>query len=187
MNFIGVMGEDDDFDEEVSAEEQLARAHLFYEENGLSEEEILRSWGSAMNFMLSYGLKPWKSEDLESARSISMALKDGQRQDEEGEEEDFEEEQRIPLQEQELDLLARAEGWTSANGDSATNMIAYTRNNERLNFWLTTGTVGSYLWHPKKPTKKRTQLFRREITMSEAAAIFNNPRVHTGKGYTVKG
>ena len=35
-----------------------------------------------------------------------------------------------------------------------------------------------------KPTKKRTQLFRREITMSEAAAIFNNPRVHTGKGYS---
>ena len=93
----------DDSDEELSAEEQLARTHLFNEGNDmLNAEEILRSWGSALNFMLSYGLKPWKFEDLEMAKSISMALKGAD------EEEDYEEEQRMPLQEQELDLLARA-------------------------------------------------------------------------------
>jgi hypothetical protein len=84
----------------------------------------------------------------------------------------------------ELDRWASAEGWSRTNGDIGTHMIAFIRNDERLNFWLTTGTVGSYLWHPRQPEKRRTQLFRKAISAQEAREIFKNPRVHTGKGYS---
>jgi len=51
----------------------------------------------------------------------------------------------------------------------------------KLNIWCTTGTVGSYLKHPKQGN---TQLFRRQIsTWSELNSILENPRVHTDKGY----
>ena len=50
-----------------------------------------------------------------------------------------------------------------------------------IDVWPTTGTIGSYLRHPRQG--KRTQLFRKECTDEEAIAIFDNPRSHTGKGY----
>ena len=54
----------------------------------------------------------------------------------------------------------------------------------KLNIWCTTGTVGSYLKHPKQGN---TQLFRRQIsTWSELDAILRNPRVHTDKGFQRK-
>ena len=40
----------------------------------LTTKEIKDSWGSFTNFMLSYGLKPYKPEDCEEAAAISKAL-----------------------------------------------------------------------------------------------------------------
>ena len=60
-------------------------------------------------------------------------------------------------------------------------MYSYRKNDIRLNFWPTTGTVGSYLFHPK--SRRKTQLFRREIQENYAENIFRNPRVHSGVGY----
>jgi len=59
-------------------------------------------------------------------------------------------------------------------------MASFKRDGVRLNFWLSTGTVGSYLEHPRQG---KTQLFRREVEMSQAFEIFQNPRIHTGVGY----
>ena len=42
----------------------------------LSKSEIIQSWGSLCNFMLSYGLKPYKFEDIEDAVSLSRSLKE---------------------------------------------------------------------------------------------------------------
>jgi len=42
----------------------------------LSKSEIIESWGSLSNFMLSYGLKPYKFEDIEDAVSLSRSLKE---------------------------------------------------------------------------------------------------------------
>lgn len=54
---------------------------------------------------------------------------------------------------------------------------------QKLNVWCTTGTVGSYLKHPNR--KQPTQLFRREVdTWNGLNDIFENPRVHTDKGYS---
>ena len=81
-----------------------------------------------------------------------------------------------------LDGLADKHGYIKINTDSSKwAMFSYRRDDIRLNFWPTTGTVGSFLYHPK--SRKKTQLFRRKIRQSDAEAIFRNPRVHTGVGY----
>lgn len=86
-----------------------------------------------------------------------------------------------PLNESELDYMGDTRGWEKIEGLPAQPpMASYKKDGIRLNFWLSTGTVGSYLNHPRQG---KTQLFRREISMSEASDIFNNPRQHTGKGY----
>ena len=82
--------------------------------------------------------------------------------------------------------MAEENGYHFASRDVGSHMIAFERDedNTRLNFWLSTGTVGSYLKHPKHPKKKRTQLFRRDVDLEGALEILFNPRVHTGTGYT---
>jgi hypothetical protein len=80
-----------------------------------------------------------------------------------------------------LDHLAREYNYTILDTSSSTApMASYSRNAVRLNFWLSTGTVGSYLKHPRRG---KTQLFRRNVDVNEAQVIFANPRVHTGRGY----
>lgn len=86
-----------------------------------------------------------------------------------------------PLNESELDYMADTRGYDKIEGvPTQPPMASYRRGDVRLNFWLSTGTVGSYLDHPRQG---KTQLFRRKISMSEVSDIFNNPRQHTGKGY----
>jgi len=86
-----------------------------------------------------------------------------------------------PLNESELDYTGETRGWEKIEGLPAQPpMASYRKDGVRLNFWLSTGTVGSYLDHP---CQGKTQLFRRDIVMSEARDIFDNPRKHTGKGY----
>jgi len=50
-----------------------------------------------------------------------------------------------------------------------------------VDVFYTTGTIGTYLYHPK--WKKRTQLYRRNMTLADLEKILDNPRVHTGEGY----
>ena len=89
--------------------------------------------------------------------------------------------QHWPLNESELDYAAETRGWDKIECErSEAPMASYKKDEVRLNFWLSTGTVGSYLDHP---TQGKTQLFRRDITMSAVAALFANPRQHTGVGY----
>jgi len=85
------------------------------------------------------------------------------------------------LDEAELDALARFHGYELLDTSSSTApMASYRRGAVRLNFWCTTGTVGSYLEHPRQG---KTQLFRRNVDLQEARQIFENPRMHTGRGY----
>jgi hypothetical protein len=85
------------------------------------------------------------------------------------------------LDESGLDGMATTHDWNKISTDtSQAAMASYSRQDMRLNFWLSTGTVGSYLDHPQQG---KTQLFRREVDMQQANEIFQNPRVHTGAGY----
>ena len=45
--------------------------------------------------------------------------------------------------------MAEQHGYHPAGRDIGTSMIAFEKGDTRLNFWLSTGTVGSYLKHPK--------------------------------------
>lgn len=86
-----------------------------------------------------------------------------------------------PLNESEVDNAAETRGWEKIDCElSEAPMASYKKDGVRLNFWISTGTVGSYLDHP---TQGKTQLFRRDIDMCGVAAIFDNPRHHTGVGY----
>ena len=175
--------------------EALARAMLIGVGGVRSQEVILKGWGSYFNFMMSYGLKPWNPEDVDEAKQIILAFCEGDEQAEREEESKTKVEtdsgatslkRSVPkmiFDETRLDIIAKECGWSKTNGDKGTFMVAYVKGDKRLNFWMSTGTVASYLWHPKKPKKKRTQLFRRDVRPSEVKELFLNPRKHTGKGY----
>jgi hypothetical protein len=59
------------------AENALAASELLDKTDPtlLTYKEIKRSYGSPLNFFLSFGLKPWNPEDCEEARAISRQLK----------------------------------------------------------------------------------------------------------------
>ena len=86
-------------------------------------------------------------------------------------------------------FAAKFNGWVIAQHNKASRVIAFTRQNrkskyiERINVYYTTGTIGTCIEHPKL---KKTQLFRRNQSISSMKRIFNNPRVHTGGGYRYK-
>ncbi|XRB20881.1 C2H2-type domain-containing protein [Pseudoscourfieldia marina] len=60
-------------------------------------------------------------------------------------------------------------------------MSGFDENAELVRVWWRTGTVGTYLKHPRHG---KTQLFRRNVdNMRLLGSIFANPRTHTGQGY----
>jgi hypothetical protein len=89
----------------------------------------------------------------------------------------------VTLNESELDSMAEARAWEKLDCTSSegTPMVSYRKDNVRLEVWLSTGTIGSYLEHPNQG---KTQLFLRNIMqIGEATEIFDNPHVHSNKGY----
>jgi 5'-3' exonuclease len=82
-----------------------------------------------------------------------------------------------------LSSIAEARGWTKVDTRNSTTPMESYKNvkGERVNYWHTTGTMGTCLEHPKQG---KTQLFRKDVnTQQQAKEIFDNPRKHTGKGY----
>lgn len=78
------------------------------------------------------------------------------------------------LNECELDVFASISGWEKVSTDSSkAPMASYKKDDMRLNFWLTTGAVGSYLTHP---SQGKAQLFPGDFTQIEANKVSNNPR-----------
>ena len=91
------------------------------------------------------------------------------------------------------DRLANNHGWTKLRITTQNAVVQRQRYQRKasddddadevviLDCWPTTGTIGSYLYHPRQ--RKKTQLFRSQCDDDMAARIFDNPRVHTGRGY----
>jgi hypothetical protein len=82
----------------------------------------------------------------------------------------------LVLNEDSLDDLADRYGYSKLYMMQTTPMASYRRGPCHLNFSLTTGTVGSELEHPKRG---KFQLFRKDVSMGEAEAVFRNPRLRT--------
>ena len=59
-------------------------------------------------------------------------------------------------------------------------MISFFKGDMRVNVYYTTMTVSTAIDHP---VKGRCQMYRRNVTQRQLASIFQNPRVHLGKGY----
>lgn len=76
--------------------------------------------------------------------------------------------------------LAYDYGWREKDLNTASRVVSFVRENERINVYYTTGTVGTCVNHP---SRGKTQLFRRNVTLQQLGDIFMNPRAHTGKGY----
>jgi len=74
-------------------------------------------------------------------------------------------------------------GWEHVDTQKNPPVVSFRRKGVRVNVYYTKMTVGTCLDHP---TKKKTQLFRKNVSMGQLEKIFDNPRVHTGKGYYKK-
>ena len=79
--------------------------------------------------------------------------------------------QKVPITTRN-DTLHRQRYCKDPGGDDGTMWI--------VDCWPTTKTIASFLKHPRQ---KKTQLFRQECDDDLTRRIFENPRVHTGKGY----
>jgi hypothetical protein len=83
---------------------------------------------------------------------------------------------------------ASKHGWVSLKNLKDPYMTSYKKDLDggtaRINIWKNDRndylTVGTYINHPKLG---RNQLFRKYCTPQEVESIFQNPRIHTGKGY----
>lgn len=78
-------------------------------------------------------------------------------------------------------------GWYEHDYQWSQGQLVILRKNDangdqmQLNIWCTTGTIGSYLNHPRRG---KTQLFRRAVhNVRDLRAILDNPRVHGQGGY----
>ncbi|GAX22786.1 hypothetical protein FisN_11Hu323 [Fistulifera solaris] len=76
--------------------------------------------------------------------------------------------------------IAYAFRYTEIMLNDVSRVISFRRDRARINVYYSTGTVGTCLSHP---TKGKTQLFRRDVTLQELKQLFQDPRLHTGKGY----
>lgn len=81
---------------------------------------------------------------------------------------------------QSVSQAAQERGWTQVAHNETSRVLGYTRGDERVNVYYTTGTVGTCVDHP---SSGRTQLFRQGQDSAGLNDIFDNPRVHTGTGY----
>lgn len=55
------------------------------DETRLTHAELKKGWGGPLEFMLSFGLKPWKEEDCVEALAISRAFKESDLEEQEAE------------------------------------------------------------------------------------------------------
>lgn len=76
--------------------------------------------------------------------------------------------------------VANQYGWINPVHQPENLMLSIFKGDMRINIYYTTMTVATCLKHP---FKGKTQLFRRNVTPAQLIRIFENPRVHTFKGY----
>ncbi len=83
-----------------------------------------------------------------------------------------------------LASLGKKHGWKVIDWQGNLSMLSMWKDEVRLNVYTSTMTVATCLNHPKQG---KTQLFRKNVTIDELEAIYQNPRIHTNKGYKKKG
>jgi len=74
-------------------------------------------------------------------------------------------------------------GWQCIDHQKKIFMLSFMKEDSKVNVYYSRMTVATCITHP---TKGRTQLFRKKVSMKQLERIFNNPRMHTDKGYYKK-
>ena len=76
---------------------------------------------------------------------------------------------------------ARA-GWSEIYFNATSKVVSFKKDSysARINVYYSTGTVGTCIDHPRQG---KTQLFRRNVDLVMLNTIFDDPRVHTDRGY----
>lgn len=91
-----------------------------------------------------------------------------------------------PLPIEEVRRLAALHAYREVLHNEVSRIVAFVDSpgNARVNVYYTTGTVATCLDHPRSG---KTQLFRRDRSLHDLAAIFADVRTHTGAGYYRRG
>lgn len=82
-----------------------------------------------------------------------------------------------------VDAIAAKHDYNCFEHQENIGMARYSDGSTKINVYFTTMTISTSMNHPKKG---KTQLFRKNVTVSELDEIFAYPRKHTGKGYYTK-
>ena len=86
-----------------------------------------------------------------------------------------------------LATMAEKAGWEFHDHQHSIGMISFVKVIEgdpaRINIYMTKMTVATCITHPRSG---KTQLFRKHVDKKLMKKIFENPRVHTPKGYRRK-
>lgn len=86
-----------------------------------------------------------------------------------------------------VNIIALAYGWAFQDWQPNIGMLSYSKiaskRLQRVNIYLTTMSITTYLQHPKKG---KGQLYRKYVTLNLLIKILDNPRIHTNKGYYKK-
>lgn len=87
----------------------------------------------------------------------------------------------------ELNTMAKKHGWSLHDHQENIGMVSYVKiiDNDpaRINIYMTKMTVATCINHPRQG---KTQLFRKHVDKKLMDKIFENPRIHTHKGYQKK-
>ena len=87
----------------------------------------------------------------------------------------------------EISTIAERHGWKLVAIQLDIGLCSFTKQLKgefaKVNVYRTTMTVATCLNHPKQG---KTQLFRKKVSEKLLEQIFENPRIHTNKGYKIK-
>lgn len=90
---------------------------------------------------------------------------------------------KYPEKFDEIVLMAMLYGWKVIDWQETIGLLSFKKDDVRINVYTTKMTVGTCLTHPKKG---KTQLFRKNVDEELLEKIFENPRIHSGRGYRKK-
>lgn len=74
-------------------------------------------------------------------------------------------------------------GWQYQGNNKQSRVEFYERDNVKMDYYPTTGTVKTSMDHP---SQGHTQMFRRDLDESDFGRVLDNPRAHTNEGYQTK-
>ena len=84
---------------------------------------------------------------------------------------------------QQIRQSAREFEWQEIMHNEMISLVSFRKKDCRMNVYYSKMTVGTSMSHP---TKGKTQLFRKHVSMKLLRRLFQNPRIHTRKGYYEK-